>query len=93
MTSFSAKTVHKPKKMVITRGTKSLTLGEQPSKPYEPANNEGKGNALHKESDGKELQVQNHKEVKQNGKERVEKDWHNKVKIFDAYVAFKDEFI
>lgn len=82
-----------PGKMVTACGAESLTLRKQLSGPYQLKYEDCKVIAGHKPSERKKPQMQTHGNVERNDKERGELDWHDKVKIGDAYVQFKDKII
>lgn len=68
-------------------------LGEEPSKPFEPATDKSEVYADYKPSKRRESEKKDHKNVDNIDRKRHEPDWRNEAKIADTYVESKVEII
>lgn len=91
--TVSNKPAHLPKKMAIACVAKFTTLKKQRSAPSQPAKEESDVDLVYKPGESKEPLMRKHTHVKRDGERRFEQDRLDEVKIVDAFIEFKKEFI
>lgn len=85
--------MHPRDKAMIRSAAKSPTLTGRPSKPPESTYEEGAVNAVDRPRDSKDLQTRINETIKNTGKQQLEQECCDEVKMADGYVKFENKFI